>query len=256
MKMNIKELLERGEKDDKVKFSGKVKNVYDSKEAVTKYSVSRQNIVVEDNTDSIKVIVSHKTKEDEYTKDIIGKDIEVDGKLSIWEGKKNIFGKLIFKNGEPKKTTTNVSNQIRPATSALPAIVEIRKMSLKLAVDFWGSRIGHEKDEKGVIKTADLFKEYLLGKAEKATQKKQKIEEPKEEAKSEEKEAKKPEGEAELSSAKIALINSIMSLKEEKHLNTDTFAHYCNGKNIKELSIEELEKIKKQLEGLTEDIPF
>lgn len=255
MKISIKDLKEKGEKDDKIKFTAKVKNVYDAKEltpeqkAKAKYTFSRQNIVVEDGTDNIKIIISQKIKEDEYTKDIIGKEVEVDGKLSIWEGKKNIFGKITFKEGEePKKITTNVSNQIKPATSALPPIVEIRKMSLKLAVDFWGSRIGHEKDEKGVIKTAGLFKEYLLGKAEETTQRKQKQEEPKEEA--------KPEEKKELNAEKIALINSIMNLKEEKHLNTDTFAHYCNGKNVKELSIEELEKIKKQLEGLTEEIPF
>ena len=78
MKMTIKEIKAKGEKDDKIKFIAKVENVYDAKEltpeqkAKAKYTFSRQNAIVEDGTDNIQVIVSHKNKEAEYNKDIIG----------------------------------------------------------------------------------------------------------------------------------------------------------------------------------------
>jgi len=258
MKMTIKEIKEKGEPKDKVKFSAVVKNVYDAKAATPAPGskskvISRQNIIVEDSTDTMKVIVSHYSKSTEFTNDIIGKEVNVDGTLTEWEGKMNIFGKLIFKEGE-KPISEDSSTIVKPSTaSVLPAGIELRKVSLKMAIEFWGSRIGHEKDENGVIETADKFKTYLVGtgKEEKTSGKKkeQKVEEPKEEPKSEKKEEK-------LSAEKVTLINEIMSLKESHNLNADTFAHYCSNKSIKEMSIEELEKAKTDIGNLTEDIPF
>lgn len=255
MKMTIKELKAKGEKEDKVKFIAKVKNVYDAKEAITKYTVSRQNIIVEDENDNIKIIVSHKKKEDEYEQDIVGKEVNVEGKISLWEGKMNIFGKLIFKEGEAPLKKDN-STIVRPATiSVLPAGIELRKISLKMAIDFWGSRIGHEKDEKGIIETADKFKDYLIGKEKASSQKNQKKE--KKEEKSEiEKEGEEIKKEEEISTEKIALINKVMKLKEDHHLDAETFAIHCDKKDIKTLSIEELKVLKTKLENLTEEIPF
>jgi len=259
MKMSIKELKAKGEKDDKIKFTGKVKNVYDAKDltpeqrAKAKYTVSRQNVIVEDDTDNIQIIISHKKKELEYGKDIIGKEIEVDGKLTLWEGKVKVFGKLIFKEGEMPAKKDN-STIVRPATiSVLPAGVELRKISLNMAIEFWGSRIGHEKDEDGIIKTADKFKTYLIGAEKKervsGQKKKEKKEEPKklEGAKSDEQVIK---------INNVPLINEIMQLKEDHHLDAETFAVHCNNKDIKTLSIEELKALKKKLENLTEEIPF
>lgn len=259
MRFTINEIKNKFEKDDKVKFTAKVENVYDAKEltpeqkAKAKYTFSRQNVMVKDETDIIKVIVSHKNKEMEYGQDIVGKEVEVDGKVSIWEGKKNIFGKLIFKEGETPIQKDN-STIVKPATiSILPAGIELKKISLKMAIEFWGSRIGHEKDEDGVIVTAEKFKEYLVGKdkIEKVSgqKKKQKKEEPKEleGAKSEEQVIK---------INNIPLINSIMQLKEDHHLDAETFAIHCDKKDIKTLSIEELKALKTKLENLTEEIPF
>ena len=59
-----------------------------------------------------------------------------------------------------------------------------------------------------------------------------------------------------MSAKKAALINTIMELKEKHHVVEEVFTGYCDGKNIKALSVEELEKVKKILNELTEDIPF
>ncbi len=267
MKMTIKELKERGEKEDKVKFPGKVKNVYDAKEltpeqkAKAKYTTSRQNVMVEDSTDIIKVIISHKTKDVEYGQDIVGKEIEVDGKISIWEGKKNIFGKLIFKEGEApaqKETASRTTGgKIQP--SAMPIIVEVRKASLRFALDFWTARIGDKMKEDKIIKTADSFYLYLTGKANIAEVKAkvQKIEEQEKEEKSEvEKEGEEIKKEEEISAAKVTLINEVMALKESQHMDGEVFLGYCDGEDIKTLTIEKLKEIKKKLNEQTENIPF
>lgn len=256
MKISIKDLKEKGETDDKIKFTGKVKDVYDPKEAVTKYSISRQNIIVDDGTASVKVIVSHKTKEDEYQKDIIGSEVEVDGKLSIWEGKKNIFGKLTFKGDEPKKTTTNVFNQAKSAITVLPPSTEIRKASLKLAIDFWTSRIGIEVEENKVLATARVFEKYIVGDKIIITRKKETTKKEEKEKAEIEKEGKEIAEEEKLSAEKITLINEVMSLKESNRLDTETFAEYCKGKDVKTLSIEELKELGKRLQEITSDIPF
>ena len=254
MKMTIKEIKAKGEKDDKIKFIAKVKNVYDGKEVDLKYTKLRQNVMVEDESDSIKVIISHKEKKYEYTKDIIGKEVEVEGKISIWEGKVNIFGWLKFKEGEvpAKKDDSTI---IRPATiSVLPAGIELRKISLGMAIEFWGSRVGHEKDEKGIIETADEFKAYLIGvdKIEKSSGQKKK-----EKAKEEPKELEEMKSDEQVIKINnVPLINEIMQLKEDHHLDAETFAVHCDKKDIKTLSIEELKALKVKLENLTEEIPF
>lgn len=258
--MTIKEMKERGEKDDKVKFLGKVKNVYDAKDltpeqkAKAKYTVSRQNVIVEDDTDNIQIIISHKKKEFEYTQGIIGKEVEVDGKLTLWEGKIKVFGKLIFKEGEAPAQKDN-STMVKPATvSVLPAGVELRKISLRMAIEFWGSRIGHEKEEKGVIETAEKFKEYLIGKEKiKKTsgQKEKQKEEPKELEG-----AKSEEQVITLGQDKIELINKIMEIREKKGINMDVFNDLIKNKDIKKIEMGELLKLKERLEKTTDEIPF
>ena len=198
--------------------------------------------------------MNHKTKESEYTKYIIGKEVEVDGKISEWEGKKNIFGKLVFKEGEAPAQKDN-STIVRPAmTSVLPAGVELRKISLKMAIEFWGSRIGHEKDEQGVIETAEKFKEYLIGKEKiKKTsgQKEKQKEEPKELEG-----AKSEEQVITLGQDKIELINKIMEIREKKGINMDVFNDLIKNKDIKKIEMGELLKLKERLEKTTDEIPF
>lgn len=258
MKMTIKEIKERGEKDDQVKFKAKVKNVYDAKEltpeqkAKAKWTKTRQNVVVEDKTDSIQVIISHKELKDEFKQDIVGEEIRVDGKVTLWEGKTKIFGKLIFKPREDSRKK-DTSTTVKPSTiSVLPAGVEIRKIALKDAIEFWNARIGDKMEENKILTTANIFNNYLLGKFRpgKSTQ----GEGQKEEGPKESKDTKTEKQVVKVDN--VPLINEIMQLKEDQELDTETFAKYCNGKDIKTLPVKELEEIKKKLEGITQDIPF
>ena len=268
MRFTINEIKNKFEKDDKVKFTAKVENVYDAKEltpeqkAKAKYTFSRQNVMVKDETDIIKVIVSHKNKEMEYARDIIGKEVEVDGKISIWEGKMNIFGKITFKEGEApvQKGTASKAAGGRTQSSTMPIVVEVRKASLRFAIDFWTAHIGKEMKEDKIIKTADRFYAYLSGKAiiKTSNQEKQDKEEKleKEEKSEIEKEGEEIKKEEEISAAKVVLINEVMALKESQHINEEVFKGYCNGENIKTLTIEKLKEIKKKLNEQTEEIPF
>ena len=262
MKLTIKEIKEKCEQDDKITFPGKVKIVFPvnvlAEDKVTKYAKARQNVIIKDDTGEIKVIITFKELGNDYSKAIEGKDVEVSGKVSIYNDEKNIFGKLTFAEGdEPKKATTNVSNQIRPATSALPPVIEVRKASLELAMGFWTARIGEKMEEKKIIETANKFYIYLTGKAEKVSGQKKETNKKEEKEKAEiEKEGKDIVEEEKLSAEKIILINSAMKLKEEHHLDTETFAEYCNGKDIKELTIEELKKLESKLKEITGEIPF
>jgi hypothetical protein len=257
MKLTIKEIKEKCEKDDKVSFKGEVKAVYAGVEAITKYSVLRQNVIIKDETDEIKVIISHKAKEDEYTKEIIGKQIEiVNGKVSEYNNQKNIFvSKLTFKEGEaPQQKDT--STTIRPATtSILPAGAEIRKVSLMGAIQFWGSHIGFAGNEEEIIVTAKKFETYIRGSIAKT---KTEIKPKPEDKPIEKKELPKDESRQVivLEQEKIKLINEIMELKETQNIDAESFASYCDDKDIKTLSIEALRELKKRLESFTDDIPF
>ena len=265
MKMTIKEILEKCEKKDKVSFKGVVKAVYDGAEAKTKYTNFRQNLVIKDDTDEIRVCYNYKVKEEEYPKDIVGKEITIiDGVFSEYVNQKgvnqkNIFGKLTFKEGEApiQKIAEPIVTQSNK--TSMPIIVEVKKASLKLAMEFWTARIGDEMKEEKIIKTADVFYLYLTGKTNiaKVQTRVQKEEKQEKEEKSEiEKEGEEIKKEEEISAAKIVLINEIMVLKESQHVDGEVFKDYCDGKDIKSLTVEKLEKIKKKLSEQTEEIPF
>jgi hypothetical protein len=189
-------------------------------------------------------------------KDIIEKEVEVDGKLSIWEGKKNIFGKLIFKTGEAPASKTTATTKGTAKVSTIPIVIEVRRASLKLALEFWTARIGDKMEEGKIIKTANRFYLYLTGKTDKVTvQKKGTVREEEEKAEVE-KEGEDIKKEEEMSAKKVKLINEVMTLKESHKIDAEVFKSHCNGKEIKILTIEELEKIKKILNEQTDEIPF
>ena len=256
MKISIKEMKLKGEQDDKVKFTAKVKDVYKAKDVPltekNKYTVARQNVLVEDESDSIKVIISFKSKDDVYSRDIIGKEVEVDGGLSIWDGKMNIFGKLIFKEGEAPARTAIIE---KPKGISMPDTIltdiKIREEALKRAMEFWTARIGDKMEEQRIITTAKVFEKYIAG--DKITFKKETVKEEKSEI---EKEGEEIEKEEKISAEKITLINEIMGLKESQHVDGEVFKDYCDGEDIKTLTIEKLKEIKKKLNEQTEDIPF
>jgi hypothetical protein len=255
MKLTIKEIKEKGEKDDKVSFEGEVKAVYAGVEAKTKFSNYRQNIMIKDGTDEIKVIYSYKEKEEEYPREIIGKKIEASGKVSIYNNQKNIFGKLIFAEGEAPKldAPTNIKSSMTSISIILD--IEIRKASLEGAIQFWGAHIGFNENEENIILTAKKFETYIRGstiktKIETKPKPEDKPIEKKELPKDETKQVIVPEQD------KIKLINEIMELKETQNIDAESFASYCDDKDIKTLSIEVLKELKKRLENFTDDIPF
>jgi len=262
MKMSIKEIKEKGEQDDKFKFTGVVKNVFEAKNATPAPGskskvVSRQNVMIGDATDEIKVIISHYSKSTEYDKSIIGKEIQVDGKLTFFtlEGKthKNIFGKLIFKEGdEPIKKELDSPVGIKSGIlSTTPSDSDLRSTSLKRAMEFWTARIGDEMIEQKIIATAEVFYKFIAGNPAKISgQSKAKVTEEKKEL------TTGRSAEQVIKIDNIPLINEIMGLKEEHHLNKDQWEGYTRGKDIKEMATKELEELRDTLKDFTDEIPF
>ncbi len=144
MNFSIKEIKEKFEKDDKVEFSGIVKKVNNFNDKPTKFAIGNQGILITDGNDDIKVIVTIKDNSMIYQPDIEGKQVHVSGKLSEWEGVKNVFGKIEFVDELPEK----------------PERQDDRLEMLKLAIQF----AGKEMNAKEVIETAEVFYNYIYGK--------------------------------------------------------------------------------------------
>jgi len=259
MKMTIKDILEKAEKKDKVSFKGIVKAVYDGQEAKTKYTNFRQNLIIKDDTDEIKVLYNYKEKEEEYPKDIVGKEIEiVNGVFSEYVNQKgvnqkNIFGKLTFKPGEEPIQKVAEPKAIEGKKTTMPLIIEVKGIALKRSIEFWNSRIGETIEEGKVIKTADKFFTYLTGKAN--VQKESALNQ-EEDGKKELKGLRSTEQVIKPTVNNITLINEIMALKEEKKPTVSQWEGYTNGKDIKTLTTEELEDLKKIFTEWTDEIPF
>ena len=254
MKFTIKDIKEKAEKGDKISFKAEVKSVYDGVEAKTKFSNYRQNIMVKDETDEIKVIYSYKEKGEEYPKTIIGKQVEIkDGKVSEYNGVKNIFGRLTFAEGEAPKQSIATKNQ--PITTGILEAIspqrDMRDISLQRAMEFWTARIGDKMEEQKIIATAEIFYNYLTRSPAKVSgQSKAKFTEERKELT-----GARTKGQV-IKVDNIPLINEVMALKEEHNLNADQFESYCNGKDIKTMTTEELIELKKVLSEFTTNIPF
>lgn len=146
MNFSIKEIKEKFEKDDKVEFSGIVKKVHNFNDKPTKFAIGNQGILITDGNDDIKVIVTIKDNSMIYQKDIEGKRVHVSGKLSEWEGVKNVFGKIEFMDElSEKPEKQDDKNKLE---------------MLKLAIQF----AGKEMNAKEVIETAEMFRNYVYGK--------------------------------------------------------------------------------------------
>ncbi|MFA4959868.1 MAG: hypothetical protein WC535_08290 [Candidatus Cloacimonas sp.] len=146
MNFSIKEIKEKFEKDDKVEFSGIVKKVNNFNDKPTKFAIGNQGILITDGNDDIKVIVTIKDNSMIYQKDIEGKKVHVSGKLSEWEGVKNVFGKIEFMDELPEKPEKQDDKN--------------KLEMLKLAIQF----AGKEMNAKEVIETAEIFYNYVYGK--------------------------------------------------------------------------------------------
>jgi len=213
MKLTIKDIKEKCENDDKINFKGIVEKVWQFNEKKSKFSIGYQNIIVKDDTGKIKVIFSSiKTKSDIYDKSIEGEEVEVSGKVSLYKGEINIFGKLEIQ-GEEKKpkpqsaVKTNVEHSSPVAELSVGGITreEIRIKCLELAATIYKAET--EVTTKEWIAAAKIFEGYICQdkpKEKKSTASKEK---PKE---------KKEEGEEELSQEHIKQINILMALAENR----------------------------------------
>jgi len=258
MKLSIKEIKTKCETDDKVNFKGIVEKVWQFNEKKSKYSIGYQNIIVKDDTGEIKVIFSSiKTKSDIYDESIEGKEVEVSGKVSLYKGENNIFGKLEFQgeeeNQKPQSVIkTNVEHYSPAAELSEVGITreEIRIQCLELANKLF-------KDEtvattKEWIAAAKIFEEYVCQDKPKEKKRKPKEEKPKE---------KKEENGEELSQEHIKQINTLMALVEnrgdEGRVIISEIILRKGYRTVKDFNEADIKEASKSLEQIgTSEIPF
>ena len=252
--LTIKEIKDRCEKDDKVDFKGIVEKVYQFNDKKTEYRIGYQNIIIKDDTDSIKFIHTIKKSKDElYDSSIEGKKVEVSGRVSIFNEQTNIFGKLKFEE-EAKELKSPVGvqsgiGQVLTAPEVTKEEIRIRclELSQKLLKD-------DNPGTKDIIDAAAKFEGYVYNpkKIERAhtttkdkTSQKEKEEEPK----------------GKLSTEQIKKINTLMALVENrgdegKDIITE-ITERQNYKSIKDFNEEDIKEASGRLEQLgSEDIPF
>lgn len=251
--LTIKEIKERCENDDKVDFKGIVEKVWQFNEKKTDYKIGYQNIIVKDDTDKIKIIFTIKKSKDElYDSSIEGKEVEVSGKVSIYNEQTNVFGKLKFEE-ETKalKSPVGIKSGIGQVLTTEMTKEEIRIRCLELAQKLLKDDNPGTKD---IIDAAAKFGEYIYDqKVTKGahTTKKDKT--------SKKEEGEEPKGN--LSAEHIKKINTLMALvenrgEEGKDIITE-ITERNNYKSIKDFNEEAMKEAHGRLEQLgSEDIPF
>ena len=271
MRFTIAEIKKRAETDDKVNFKGIVDKVWGFNDKPSKYSIGTQNIIIKDNTDKIKVIFSKiKKPEDVYKEDIEGKEVEVSGKVSIYNEEVNIFGDLKFKEEEePKDQGGEVATSIGELRVARqPGLTrpEVRLKCLFLAKEVFVS-IELKTKIQDLINAARILEEYVCkgtvaaaARGAKRKEQEQQEEEPGE-SEEEEEEDKKEEPKVKLSPEKVKQINMLMALAENRGKEGKDYLNdliVLKGyKSIKEFLDEDIKEATDKLERMgTEDIPF
>lgn len=262
MKLTIKEIKEKCENDDPIKFKGIVEKVWDFNEKETKFSIGYQNIIIKDDTDKIKVIFSSiKTKADIYTASIEGKAVGVSGKVTIYKGETNVFGKLTFEDkkelASPVGIKSGVSQKPMTELSIAGGITEeeIRLKCLSLALEIYKE---DSPNASKVLVMANIFEKYVCQKTSNETQKSEATTGKKEENN------QKPKGiseNGELSPEHIKQINLLMALAENRGKEGKIYLNdliVIKGyKTIKEFLDEDIKEATDKLEKMgTEEIPF
>ena len=252
--LTIKEIKERCENDDKVDFKGVVEKVWQFNEKKTDYKIGYQNIIIKDDTDKIKVIFTiKKSKEELYDSSIEGKEVEVSGKVSIYNEQTNIFGKLKFEE-EPKELKSPVG--IKSGIGQVLTVPEMTKEEIRIRCLEVAQKLLKEDNPgtKDIIDAATKFEEYIYNRKVTGgahTTKKEKT--------SKKEEEEEPKGK--LSTDQIKKINTLMALVENrgdegKDVITE-ITERQNYKSIKEFNEEDIKEASGRLEQLgSEDIPF
>ncbi len=267
MKLTIKEIKEKCETDDKVNFKGIVDKVWGFNDKPSKYSIGTQNIIIKDDTDKIKVIFSKiKKPEDVYKEDIEGKEVEVSGKVSIYNEEVNIFGDLKSKEEkEPKDQGGAVATSIGELRVARqPGLTrpEVRLKCLFLAKEVFVSTELKTKIQD-LINAARILEEYVCKGTVAAAARgaKRKEQEQPDDGPRESEEEEKEEPKTKLSPEKVKQINMLMALAENRG---EEGKNYLNDlivlkgyKSIKEFLDEDIKEANKELEEMgSDDVPF
>lgn len=93
MLIKIKEIERCGNKD-KVELEGTIKKIYPFQERPGKFGLlGYQTIVLEDETGEINVLLNIHSP-NEIVKDMEGQKVTIQGAVSEYKGKRNIFGKI------------------------------------------------------------------------------------------------------------------------------------------------------------------
>ena len=262
MKLTIKEIMDKCESDDKVNFKGTIEKVFQFNDKPSKYKIGYQNIIVKDQTEKIKVIYDIKKMEDLLESNIEGKEVEVTGTVSMYQGQVNIFGKLKFEDGikeskSPKGIQSGVGvapmTELKVTKAEGITIEEIRIKCIKLSLELYKNET--EKTTKEIIASAKIFEEYVS--LEVTSQKKQttkkKEEKPKE---------KKESGNGDqLSVEHIKKINTLMALVENRGETGKAIISKIilkkGYKTVKDFTETDIKEASKSLETIgTDEIPF
>lgn len=251
--LTIKEIKERCENDDKVDFKGIVEKVWQFNEKKTDFKIGTQNIIIKDDTDKIKFIYTIKKSKDElYDSSIEGKEVEVSGKVSIYNEQTNIFGKLKFEEElKELKSPVGIQSGIGQVLTTEMTKEEIRIRCLELAQKLLKE---DNPGTKNIIDAAAKFEGYVYNPG--ITIGVHTIKKDKTSKKDEEKEPK-----GNLSAEHIKKINTLMALvenrgEEGKDIITE-ITERNNYKSIKDFNEEDMKEASGRLEQIgSEDIPF
>ena len=260
MKLTVKEIMEKCETDDKVNFKGIVEKVWQFNKKESKFAIGYQNVIVKDETGSIKVICNIKNKEEIYQSSIEGNEVEVDGKISIYNGQVNIFAKLIFQGGEvkskelavrePGMERTSPTAELSVTKEARITREEIRIKCLELTAMLYKAET--ETTTKEWIAVAKIFEGYVCQEKPKEEKKKTSEVKPKEKI--------KDTGEN-LSQEHIKQINVLMALVENRGAEGKVLINEMvknkGYTTVKEFNENEIKEATKGLEQMgTSEIPF
>jgi len=259
----IKELIEGGEKGDKVSFKGTIDKVWPMIGKESKEYIGYQNIIVKDSTGKIQTINNYKSKEEERLPGIEGKRVKVTGTCSPYDGKVNIFTKALEIEGEEKDKANSAPQAMTELTSMGLTREEIRVKLLGLATKLTGEGSSLVDD---VIKIATKYEKYvyqdntivIIKKTEKVTEDKPKGYKP-----ITGKEVRKITRKAEESGPvnKIQLLNTLLATVDNRgDPGKDILTGYLvsnNYQSAKDLTIEDIGILTKKLEKMgSDEIPF
>jgi hypothetical protein len=218
------------------------------------YAIGIQNVVVKDDTDEITVGMFHKVEEDEFTRDIEGKKVQISGEYSTFQKNGTLYkniskGKILIEGGNEKQET----EALLPLKTTEISDAELKIRLLKLAINF--AKEFDDKNQittKSIIEYAELFDTKYV-RPEKPKAKPDIVKQAVDKA-----ETLRKQKDSELTDEKAVLIGDITRLIEEKN-GQDMIDRILEGQkanNLEELDINRLKAIYNSLDKMSNEVPF